>query len=426
MDTSQLTATAQKNLVGSLQRFKNVLSIPHRKTLYTLVESFMKMADGSLTGRWAFGIPTGCGKTRAIIECCAAIHHSGSSYSTVTCASRIEALCQMKRDMMACGIPASKIGLMYAAPKTVKYSEPNTTDNSTRQFLLISHQRIRANEKNIEQYNDFLGKPRNILVYDESLLVSDIEHFPVDALTFSMGGWINRFRLEIQEHADISTWLTAWNQTINYVYDHFNSDDLNYLTQPTLQLSIEQQVEYQHLFRSEGDSLLADFLAIGGLPMRLIRHNKTAAITYRVVIPAELENILVLDASYPIRQLEKVDQALRNAEDLPSCKAFSIRFNEIKRFDQVTLHRMAHHGGRSSVATNKTRMKKILQDTAKIIRDIPEDEGVLVFVYKDRTNRNSAKALEIELRKVGLDLEDDLRLTTGEKRINIETWGNET
>jgi hypothetical protein len=47
-------------------------------------------------------------------------------------------------------------------------------------------------------------------------------------------------------------------------------------------------------------------------------------------------------------------------------------------------------------------------------------------VYKTRNNRNPARALELELRKVNIDLEDDQRLSTGEKRITIETWGNET
>ena len=75
---------------------------------------------------------------------------------------------------------------------------------------------------------------------------------------------------------------------------------------------------------------------------------------------------------------------------------------------------------------NATQMKKLFQDVAKVIGSLPADEGVLVFVYKDRKNRNPRKALEIALKKVDLNVEEDLRLPTGETRISIETWGNET
>ena len=168
----------------------------------------MHMAQGKLQGRVAFGIPTGCGKTRAIIEAAAAIHHADAPFSLVVCASRIEALCTMKRDMVKCGIPADMIGLMYSQPKKGAYSLPRTDDNQNRRFLLVSHQRLREREQNIDQYNTFRGKQRDILVYDESLLVSDIEHFLVEPHMFSLRGWINNFKLDLDKHASLCNWFT--------------------------------------------------------------------------------------------------------------------------------------------------------------------------------------------------------------------------
>ena len=72
-----LTETAFVNLTKSLERFGNKLSIPHRKALYSLVASFTDMAQGHLTGRVAFPISTGCGKTRAIVEWSAAVSKLG-------------------------------------------------------------------------------------------------------------------------------------------------------------------------------------------------------------------------------------------------------------------------------------------------------------------------------------------------------------
>jgi hypothetical protein len=419
MNTFELTAKAQTRLVYSLQKFGNVLSLPHKKALYTLVESFFRMATGALTERWAFPIATGCGKTRAIIECCATLHHANNTtLSVVVCASRIEALCTMKRDMLACGIPESKIGLIYTAGKLAKYSEPTTEENSGRQFLLISHQRI-ANKKHLQQYNSYLGEPRSLIIYDESLLVSDIEHFPVDKLCKALGGWIAQFQLEVLEKPErvtILNWLTERLASITASFTNYDDSTLNYLTDPCFHLSEQEQEDYREELTSGGDQLLADFVAVAHLKLRLLRGNKTAAITYQIAIPTELKNILVLDASYPIRQLEKVDPTLHNAEDLPSCKAYGVKFAELKRFDHVTLYRMAQHGGRSSIATDKKKMRKILLDTVKVIQDIPKTEHVLVFVYKDRLSTNPKKYLETCLKNGNVDL----------TRIHIETWGNET
>jgi hypothetical protein len=437
---NDLTAHAQKSLVTSLESFGNVLSIPHKKTLYCLVESFMQMAHGKLQGRIAWGLGTGLGKTQAVIECNAALYHGGSPLSTVTCASRIDALCTMKRAMIAKGIPEASIGLMYAQPpKGLKYSEPRTEDNHTRQFLLVSHQRLRERIDHIHLYNSYLGKDRDLVIYDESLLVSDIEHFQAKLLAGCLGRWIGELKWTPMEHANILNWMNDWNLILDRAFLNYDADVVNFLEAPTDRITSDEAAKYEHLFRTGGDPMLADFLKIDGLPMRLVRRNGgEAVISFQIVIPEVLKNILVLDASYPIRTLEKNDPNLTNAEALPSCKAFNLEFSELKRFDNVTLYRMAHHGGRSSVANDKTKMKKLFQDVTSIINGIPEDEGILVFVYKPKNGKNPAKTLSEALAKISIELpltKDGKidtkssvlpRLPTGEPRINVETWGNET
>ena len=420
MTTHELTAKAHTRLVNTLQARKNVLSIPHKKALFSLVESFMKMGAGTISGRWAFPIPTGCGKTTAIVECCAALHQVGNTAtSAVVCASRIEALCTMKRDMLAAGIPANKIGLIYAGAKADKYSEPCTINNEDRQFLLISHNRV-ANAQHLPQLNTFHGGPRSVVVYDESLLVSEIEHFLVDQFNGALGKWIAKLALDIPtqpELANICNWMTERRAVIETAYHSFDQLGDNQLPSPCFTLSIDDQVEWQARFKHEGDSILAGFLTVQHLPLRLVRHNKTAAVSYQITIPPSLTNMLVLDASYPIRTLEHEDKTLQDAETLPICKTFQIKFDAFKRFDHVTLYRMTQHGGRSSVATHKVKMKKILLDTVKIIQDIPTEDEILVFVYKDWQQVSSAKMLETELDKVGIK---------PGQRIHIQTWGNET
>ena len=121
---------------------------------------------------------------------------------------------------------------------------------------------------------------------------------------------------------------------IESAFEEFDHADDNLLTPPCFTLSVEEQVEWQSRLEREGDTLLAEFIAVQHLPLRMVRHNKTAAISYRITIPQALKSVLVLDASYPIRTLEQNDKTLQDAETLPSCVREGIKFDAIKRFDQ--------------------------------------------------------------------------------------------
>ena len=74
MTTPELTAKAHTRLIHSLERFGNRLNADHKNALFTLLEAMTNMAEKKLTGRWAFGLPTGTGKTRAIIEWVSTVH----------------------------------------------------------------------------------------------------------------------------------------------------------------------------------------------------------------------------------------------------------------------------------------------------------------------------------------------------------------
>lgn len=100
-----LTRAANGRLILALQNFGNTRNIDHKKCLFALNDSMTSMAEGSLQGRWAFGLPTGTGKTRAIVEWITAVCEAKLPYSVAVAASRIEALCTLKRDLVANGCP---------------------------------------------------------------------------------------------------------------------------------------------------------------------------------------------------------------------------------------------------------------------------------------------------------------------------------
>jgi len=390
--------------------------------LAAMNDAFTSMAEGRLQGRWAFPLATGTGKTSGITNWTAAVHAQGLPYSLLVSASRIEALCSLKRTMVAAGIPEQKIGLIYAEPsKDTKYSEPRTLDNEQRQFLLCSHQLIRSRESNLDIYNNYQGQPRSLVIYDESLLVSDIEHFKVEHLLQSIGGWIERLWMLQQDspertlHAEILEWLHERRACIKEIVMVFDPATTNEIP-PAFTLTDHQLSHYEHLFRKT-DSVMADFLMVSMFPLVMTKYNKAAVITYRVVIPEALQNMIVLDASYPIRTLEQKDLGLQNAETLPVCVQHTIKFAELKTYERVTLYRMEKRGSRTAAVQDNTRLRNLMKDTVEGIKGIPKGDGILVFIYKQKDKRDPHKVLTSALSEANLDTRKDLY---------IQTWGNET
>lgn len=103
-----LTQMTYKRLVSFLESVGNRLNIQHKMALHALTDAMTSMAEGKVTGRLAFGLPTDTGKTSAIIEWCASVHALGLPHSIAVSSSRIDALVTMKADMLKAGIPVGR------------------------------------------------------------------------------------------------------------------------------------------------------------------------------------------------------------------------------------------------------------------------------------------------------------------------------
>ena len=92
MSTNQLTEMAGQRLISFLESVGNRLNDPHKMALHALVDAMTRMAEGIITGRLAVGLPTGTGKTSAIVQWCASVHALGLPHSIAVSSSRIDAL----------------------------------------------------------------------------------------------------------------------------------------------------------------------------------------------------------------------------------------------------------------------------------------------------------------------------------------------
>lgn len=400
----ELTALAQKNLVTSLESFRNVLSIPHTDALLTLVQSMTDLAVGKLTGRWAFPIPTGCGKTRAIIDWCASMTQLHLPYSVAVASSRIDALITLRDAMTKAGIPEFMIGLLHESPdKKVKSNSDG--ENQDRQILLMSHQMIRSSESNLTRYNSYQGHPRNLLIYDESLLTTDTHHFGIRPLCAAIAHVLELIKKQ-EQHTEISNYLTEVKHILEAAEDNFfDGIELRHVDTPFIHPNTAAY--YEREWRKYG--MISQFLQAANLRLRLLRAGSHAVVSYEVVMPDELKNVLVLDASFPIRKLCKLDDTLQDA-------TVSLGLNsDIKRFDHVELYRLKSYGGRHSMEA-RFKDKQMVREVVKVIKELPTTDRILCFVYKLKDRVNYKTILLGELEDAGVDT----------SRIYIETYGNET
>ena len=94
-------------------------------TLEFILDSYTKMAQGMLVhNRFAIPLGTGLGKTSSIVAWVAELYHQGYNHISVAiCASQIEALCQLKRDLMAEELPDKEIGLWHTYDHNEAYED---------------------------------------------------------------------------------------------------------------------------------------------------------------------------------------------------------------------------------------------------------------------------------------------------------------
>lgn len=407
-----LTQLANKRLNAFLEKVGNTLNVQHKMALCALNDSLTKMAEGTLTGRIAFGLPTGTGKTRAIIEWCASVHALKLPYSVAVSSSRIDALIQMKADMLAVGIPDSMIGLLHESPS--KGASNTDAENHDRQILLMSHQMIRASEKNLQRYNLYQGKARHLLLYDESLLTSEVNHFAVRSLVADLSHAIETIKFQ-DHHAEIHNFLTTIRATLEAEEaGFFEGMSLKMIDQPHLDPNL---AAYYMREWSTKHGLVPAFLKAANVPLRILRSGTAAVVSYRIVMPGDLKNVVILDASFPVRALIHFDTTIKNAETFLNLKSQGVNFATIKKFDHVELFRLKSYGGRSSME-KRFKDRQMAKEVVAVVKTLPETDHILCYVYKQQQlgGCDYSKILKSELERAGVDT----------RRVHIDTFGNET
>lgn len=461
---SQLNETAFNILMGNLQRYGNRPNLGQQKALRALIELYTDMAFHDRSGRYAFPLPTGAGKTQSIVAWVTALAitkpfnpETGAPISLAVSASKVEALCDLSRDMhqhFTNHKASVQVGIWHTyrfdPEKALEYlhgqlpelppgyaSMPCSSSFEDRQVLLLTHNRVRKGEQHIDDFNNYLGRKRDLLIYDESLLISDARGVATVDIESAVGWLRPKLRLHAKRRVDrdnktllikLSTFL---DNCLKLIFDEIKSQRAG-AKPKSVHLPGLESYETQKMIRvldtfNEPSVLkpIKDLLSFSQEELRVVEtpQGSGGIVYYDLVVSKDLKNIVILDASYPIRELVHLDSSIQT---VPVTRNFGVSY------ENVTIKHLKHGGGRGSLTQNFRKRnredRKISLEICEAIKGIPKDEGVLIFTFKKRPRGpDFREILERDLRAEGVDT-DAMIEVGGEKKERFVwlTWGNET
>ncbi len=419
-----------------LENFGNSLNDQHQEGVRAIGRLYRKILFEGKSGRFAVPMPTGTGKTTTIIALCERLEDCGFDRGLMVCAEKVEALCELKRDLLAQGVPEAKIGLVHGykhdpdfdrecpVPNTASEESIPDSEIGSRPYLLVTHERLRKANK-LEKYG-YQGKPRDLTIWDESLIAADGWSISLKELQKGIGEWRGAFesdRIMGKEQSQEAHLLHGYFLEVSTRLGEVSKN---------LGIGQEELVKFEHteLYHKEREALqevlggsykgsvLNQFLDVIDLDLRAIRTSESDAfIHYEIVIPDKLDNVVVLDASYPIRELAHIDDSIQMVET-----GFK------KSYEDVRVHCLESRSGRSYIegefehGYNNTVASEVCEIVEQVQRSKP-GEGVLIFTFKKK-KIDIVEGLKTALRNAGVDVE--AKDAEGRNLINFLTWGMET
>lgn len=445
-EADQVSALALDLTEATLQGHGNQLSVAHRKALRQAVGLFTKVASGSIHGRYVLDLPTGLGKTTAIICWAKAMVALDTGWSLAICASRVEELCDIY-DQLVSGeqqpVSPGHIGLWHAKPDAkhaATFRRGEEHRYGERPILLLTHQRVRQGETRIEERLRFQGSPRSLVVYDESLTTAEAIQFDYGLLA----GQLKQVCAKLGYDQPVARLLRQLEEALDQEVAEQQAG-----ASPTLiELPVRDAVTAGDVLDAISSNLGQDselwrLIDHGPHPLRVIvideERKDATVIRYDVMVPDELRRLVILDASYPVRQL------LRQSGDHPSssvAQALRLRswsslqtdpMEHPKRYDQVTIHVMQTKGsGRTYVAKDLSKgveRSVILAEIAAVVREVPADEAVIIWTFLKSRDDLPDFTNDIREAMEGAGIDTKAQIEVDEQsmeRIVVQTFGRET
>jgi hypothetical protein len=421
--TPNLTSMALSMAIKSIQTFQgastNRVGAAQAEALYLFLVDAAKKLHGVTTGRTAFGIDTGGGKSTAIaafIACQWVAGHMRTRGLAVAC-NHIKALCLMRDKLITYAAEiADDIGLSHA-DLTGTYTPTNTPEElQARPILLATHARAKGGHKSAAIFTRYRDEDRQLTLWDEGLIgskgltldwsnferaIHNLDSLPADgpALPFLQESR-DRIAAELAaQAADASRPVAALSL--------MRLADLKAVDRELAALSGRDEYTKKAVHHARH---FVDMAQYDVAPARL--QDGQAVIGIRLEVPADIANVCILDASVSIRLLETMDPSIRVAQLPPG----------IKTYEAVTINRARHSSARGGTQDDLSKRghsfnKAMLMEAAT--RAEAEGQPLLCVTFKDDSLMRYQATLARALGPLAT-----AKLPGGRPLVRWLTWGN--
>jgi hypothetical protein len=434
-----LTETTYRTMQRIMRDRGLRFSTAHWSAIFALCRTLTEVAQGKRDGRIVWGMPTGCGKTtvvEAFLIALAALRldHVG----VVVCQNRIGSLVEMRRELRKWKVADDRVTLLHSDKQCSEPSD-DLDPSVARQFVLMTHAAV-IDRGRLRGFREWNGRQR-VVVWDEALWTQEPTSIDVAALAAQLSA----LRLAVCGRPDLQEaldYLTPNSETaISTVLA------LKEAGEQTGRVPFATCLDFEKLERMRtalvnvprSTDVAEALLSIAQLDDARVRTAEMSGgvISYRESIPGDLGSIVVLDASWAVRDLLHQDRTLTSAEDLDEVLAVREQFGlaslaDLKTYHDVTVTQVLAPGGWYSVIGTKNSTKKgdlqkpepvLLEVIVQAVLDAEGSgmAGVLVYLFKERDGDPSAVDMlkaALEARRPGITT----KLTTRAGETKPTTW----
>lgn len=400
-----LAELAHSKLIRRLEDAGNEMSPGHREATRLMLAGMARQALGVEPGRFAYGLPCGGGKTQGVAALILAAAELEPCLTFAVATSQVEALCQLKRQLVDAGMSPDDIGLWHslkldkrlAGAGTGYASEPSTSEDCAPRILLLSQEKVRRLRERMMR--------RSLLVWDESLIATEAQSLAVSSL--------NAANVMASTYAPTVTPHLA--KVVVIVGNELAALQADPNRQPRVLEGILDADEMQAVRDSLGAVNRRDpfgkalaltvesLLRLLAMPVSVVANGNgrgaDGVIRYEVTVDPALSNIAILDASHTIRLLVRADASIVN-----------VKLPDYKRYSRVSVRQIDMATGKQQMTRSEAASRAVARQVAQVIDSLPEGK-VLIFTFKDALDY-----LRRNLDAAGVRLD----------RIDFATWGQET
>jgi hypothetical protein len=421
-----------------------VWSTRHAEAFRELHQAYVLTALGMHRGRTAWPLAVGTGKTQSLVAFAVAQAEAAATgcppLSLLVCIERVDHGRDLYREMLKAGIPEHMVGVYHRKTAREVAEEnliPSVSDSdvSSFPFLIATHAMMLKGEDFIARVNTYQGQERRLVVWDESLIKSQGQHFDladiegaVGVLRAVVGDTVGD---AMRDARDAAEYISRCADVLRSDFERVlmgeppRTAELPRLSpedETRFHVGIVEALKGTEPMRKGSRAKLVEFIEHVQRPVRVVPYveagRHVGVVHYLTRIPASLSRLIVLDASHTIRRLtSEHDSSLR--ETLVDCK--------VKSFESVTVRHLVQGAGRDKLDTELPKkdsptVKRLLS----LVEAYPEGEGVIVVTFKPdareaRLQKSHADHLKRHMQRAGID--PDSKLPDGRGRFVFLTWG---